>query len=88
MDLKKPFRARTVPCNYILFGRQQTTAPPLFGEGCRMEEVTCRAECSQGSDAGCELSRQKVEWECGVAQLTQTSANSPGAVSMPCFKLI
>lgn len=86
MGLKKPFRARTVPCNYILFGRQQTTGLPLFGEEYRMEEVMCRAECSQGSDAGSESSRQKEEQECDAAQLTQISADSLGAVSMSCFK--
>lgn len=51
-----------------------------------MEEVTCRAEGWQWSDAGNKLSRQKEEWECGAAQLTQISANSLGAVSMSCFK--
>lgn len=48
--------------------------------------MTCRAECSQGSDAGSELSRQKEEWECGVTQLMQIPANSLGAVSMSSFK--
>lgn len=48
--------------------------------------MTCRAEGPQGSDGGSELPRQKEEYECGVAQLTQIPANSLGAVSMSSFK--
>lgn len=53
--LRKLFRARRVPCNYVLFVRQQTTGLPLFGEGCRMEEGTVSAGLSVHSDLMLEV---------------------------------